>query len=127
MRVLAALIALMVMGLLAHAREQYAGQFDNIDPATRQWFKSVRSKNGVPCCDIADGHKTSFKTDSEGHFFVPLDSDSSDPWILVPPEAVVYDAGNPYEEAVVWYHDYGANFNGSERYYIRCFVPGGGV
>lgn len=107
----------------AHARERYAGQFDDIDPSTRAWFKSVKSKHGVPCCDIADGHKTSFKTDKDGHFYVPINvSDPEDPWILVPPEAVVYDAGNPYEEAVVWYV-----MNGPGVFYIRCFVPSGGV
>ena len=115
--------------ILMWAREQFAGQFDNIDPATREWFKSVKSKNGVPCCDIADGHKTAFKVDSDGHFFVPLNVDNPDnPWIQVPPDAVVYDAGNPYEEAVVWYHDYGAQYEEpAQRYYIRCFVPVGGV
>ena len=35
---------------------------------------------------------------------------------------VVYNAGNPVGEAVVWYVQQGSN-----NYYIRCFVPGGGV
>ncbi len=43
-------------------------------------------------------------------------------WREVPPEAVVYNAGNPVGEAVVWYVQQGPNI-----YYIRCFVPGGGV
>lgn len=105
----------------ASARQQYAGQFDDIDPATRMWFKSVKSPHGVPCCDIADGHKVQFKTDAQGHFYVPIGT-TEDPWVLVPPESVVYDAGNPYEEAIVWYVQQGPG-----AIYIRCFVPVGGV
>lgn len=104
----------------AHAREVYAGQFDDVDPATRGWFKGVKAKNGVPCCDIADGHLTDYKVDSAGRYFVPI-HEMNDEWIPVPPAAVVLDAGNPYEKAVVWYIK-----NGTE-YYIRCFVPTGGV
>lgn len=118
---------LVLVALLAAAptlaREHYAGQFDNVDPATRAWFKSVKSPHGVPCCDIADGHMTDYKTDAQGHFFVPINSDDpEDPWVLVPPEAVVYDAGNPYEKAVVWFVR-----DAPGSIYIRCFVPTGGV
>lgn len=111
---------LSVMWFPAHARELYAGQFDDIDPATRAWFKGVKAKNGVPCCDIADGHLTEYKVDSTGRYFVPI-HEMNDEWVPVPPSAVVLDAGNPYEKAVVWYIK-----NGTE-YYIRCFVPTGGV
>jgi hypothetical protein len=48
---------------------------------------------------------------------VPIDGE----WLPVPAEAIVYNAGNPVGEAVVWYTKY----NG--KAYIRCFVPGGGV
>lgn len=111
---------LSVIWFPAHARELYAGQFDDVDPATRAWFKGVKAKNGVPCCDIADGHLTDYKVDSTGRYFVPI-HEMNDEWAPVPPSAVVLDAGNPYEKAVVWYIK-----NGTE-YYIRCFVPTGGV
>jgi hypothetical protein len=45
----------------------------------------------------------------------------NDEWVQVPEEAIVYDAGNPVGEAVVWY----TNFSNS--IFIRCFVPGDGV
>jgi hypothetical protein len=35
------------------------GQYDNVPPDIRAWFKSVIAPNGVPCCDISDGHRTS--------------------------------------------------------------------
>ncbi len=27
----------------------------------RSWFKSVRGLNGIPCCDIAAGHRTTWE------------------------------------------------------------------
>lgn len=107
----------------AFAREQYAGQFDNLDPATRSWFKSVRSPHGVPCCDIADGHLTDFTVDAEGHYHVEIEGES----VLVPPEAVILNVGNPYEKAVVWYVPQGPGVDGKPIFYVRCFVPAGGV
>jgi hypothetical protein len=85
----------------------------------RSWFKGVRSPHGVPCCDIADGHRTTWdKHPGSDNYWVPIEGE----WREVPPEAVVYNAGNPVGEAVVWYVRQGADV-----YYIRCFVPGGGV
>jgi hypothetical protein len=90
------------------------GQYSNVPDNVRSWFKAVRSPRGVPCCDIADGHRTEFKMNSEG-YWVPLGGE----WRQVPPEAIVRDAGNPIGEAVVWYVQ-----QGDDRFYIRCFVPG---
>ena len=92
------------------------GQFGNVPPEIRAWFKSVKSHAGVPCCDIADGHRTDYDM-RESRYWVPINGE----WMMVPPEAVVDDSGNPTGDAVVWYSEY----NGSV--YIRCFVPGGGA
>ena len=93
------------------------GQYNNVPDNIRSWFKNVRSPHGVPCCDIADGHRTEYDMRTDG-YWVPIEG----AWQPVPPEAIVYNAGNPVGEAVVWYVQQGAN-----SYYIRCFVPGGGV
>lgn len=93
------------------------GSHDDIPDNIRQWFKDVRSPHGVPCCDISDGHRTSYDIRSDG-YWVPIEGE----WLLVPPEAVVYNAGNPVGEAIVWYVK-----QGNSAYYIRCFVPGSGV
>lgn len=100
------------------------GQFGDVPDNIRSWFKSVRSHNGVPCCDISDGHRTTWRGTSTGGYEVPIgeEPDGSPHWVPVPPEAIIYDAGNPTGEAVVWYVRQGAG-----TYYIRCFVPGGGV
>lgn len=95
-----------------------SGQYEGVDSDIRAWFKSVRSPHGVPCCDMSDGHKTEFKTDDKGHYFVPIYGE----WHLVPPEAVITSQGNPNDTAIVWYVR-----QGPDSVYIRCFVPTSGV
>jgi hypothetical protein len=94
------------------------GQYNDVPANIRSWFKGVRSPHGVPCCDIADGHRTTWRGNKEGGYEVPIEGE----WRLVPPESIVYNAGNPTGEAIVWYVRQGTN-----AYYIRCFVPGDGV
>jgi len=36
------------------------GQYDNVSPDIRAWFKGVTAPNGVPCCDMADGDRTDY-------------------------------------------------------------------
>jgi hypothetical protein len=118
---LALLLALFifVMGInLGEALAKNTGEWNDASPELRQWFKSVKSPRGIPCCDTADGHRTTWRGDKAGGYEVPI----LDRWVPVPPEAVVRDAGNPTGEAIIWYAIYGG---GEIR--IRCFVPGDGV
>jgi hypothetical protein len=95
------------------------GQFQDVDPLTRKWFESVRNQNGVPCCSIADGHRTDYEIRSDG-YWVPLGGGMQH----VPPEAVVRNAGNPFDTGIVWYvTQIGQGPNHSDVFYIRCFVP----
>jgi hypothetical protein len=110
-----------------------SGQWGDTPDNVRAWFKSVRSPSGVPCCDIADGHRTDYDVrrgpGGDGYWIpIPDTPPSRENWMQVPPEAVVYDAGNPVGEAIVWYvrNDH-TSPNGGGGIYIRCFVPGGGV
>ena len=93
------------------------GQYNDVPSDIRAWFKTVRSPRGVPCCDIADGHRTDYEMRADNHFWVPINGE----WMIVPDEAIVSNDGNPTGDAVVWYTIY----NGTV--YIRCFVPGGGA
>ena len=92
------------------------GQFSNVPDTVRTWFKNVKSQHGVPCCDIADGHRTDYDI-RKNRYWVPINGT----WMPVPPEAVIENAGNPVGDAVVWYSIYG------DLVMIRCFVPGGGA
>jgi hypothetical protein len=99
------------------------GQYGDVPDDLRSWFKSVRSPNGVPCCDIADGYRIPADlrepADENGSFYWVLIAGQ---WRNVPKGAVVHSAGNPLGEAITWYVAQGA-----DNYYIRCFVPPGGV
>ena len=97
-----------------HAVDQ--GQFENVSPEIRAWFKSVTAPNGVPCCDISDGHRTDYDM-RNGAYWVPIEGE----WMQVPDRAVIKDAGNPVGDAVVWY----VRHRGA--IIISCFVPGSGA
>src|SRR5262245_29197381 len=94
------------------------GQYNEVPADIRTWFKSVRSPNGIPCCDIADGHRTTWRGNNKGGYEVPIEGQ----WRAVPPEAIVNNAGNPTGEAIVWYVRLGV-----DGFHIRCFVPGDGA
>lgn len=92
------------------------GQYQNVDPKIRDWYKSVRSPNGIPCCDIADGHSITWRPSQvSGYEFEVLIEEN---WIPVPPEAVIKGIPNPTGSAVVWYIKY------NDMIHIRCFILG---
>ena len=104
----------------AITREQYAGQFDNLDPAVRYWFQNYRnSKTGKSCCGEADCHILG-DTDwgiENGQYYL-IDPFSGPNHVPVPAEAVVTDLGNPTKNAVgcwTW-------VSGVPK--ILCFTPG---
>jgi hypothetical protein len=63
----------------------------------RAWFKSVIAPNGVPCCDISDGHRTEYRR-AQRRYWVPIEGT----WMEVPDRAIIRDRGNPVGQAVVW-------------------------
>jgi len=112
-------LAILIMGSAACASIAFAfdnGQFENVPPDVRAWFKSVIAPNGVPCCDISDGHRTTYDV-RKGTYWVPIEGR----WMAVPERAIIRDRGNPIGEAVVWYvHHRG-------EIVISCFVPADAV
>lgn len=112
-------LAALTMGSLAAAGVALAfdnGQFENVPPDIRAWFKSVIAPNGVPCCDVSDGHRTEYDVRG-GAYWVPIEGQ----WMEVPERAIIRDRGNPVGQAVVWYvHHRGAVI-------ISCFVPADAV
>lgn len=111
----AVLAGLIVSATFASAFDN--GQYGDVPAHIRKWFEGVRNRHGGICCDMADGHLTDYEERSDG-YWVPIAGEMRH----VPAEAVVRDAGNPVGGAVVWYVRQGSN-----TYFIRCFVPGGGV
>jgi hypothetical protein len=117
MRRLAPFALLACLSVLASAAIAFDnGQYENVAPDIRAWFKSVMAPNGVPCCDISDGHRTTYDV-RQGAYWVPIEGE----WMVVPERAVIRDRGNPVGEAVVWYvHHRGSII-------ISCFVPADAV
>ncbi len=111
-----ALAAIVALALMTPVLARDNGQFSNVPPDIRAWFESVRSKNGIPCCDIGDGHRTDYDMRAS-HYYVPINGK----WIQVPDDAVVENYGNPTGDAVVWYTEF------KDAVIIRCFVPGPGL
>lgn len=93
-----------------------SGQYDNVSPDIRAWFKAVTAPKGVPCCDISDGHRTDYDY-RDGAYWVPIEGQ----WMAVPERAIIRDRGNPVGQAVVWYVHYRGNI------IISCFVPADAV
>jgi hypothetical protein len=117
MRQFTAIAWLAVYGVLAGSALAFDdGQYENVPPDIRAWFKGVIAPNGVPCCDISDGHRTEYDFRA-GAYWVPIEGQ----WMEVPAHAVIRDRGNPVGEAVVWYvHHRGSII-------ISCFVPADAV
>jgi hypothetical protein len=117
MRRLAQFALLACLSVLASAAIAFDnGQYENVPPDIRAWFKSVMAPNGVPCCDISDGHRTTYDV-RQGASWVPIEGE----WMAVPERAIIRDRGNPVGEAVVWYvHHRGSII-------ISCFVPADAV
>lgn len=97
---------------LTHARDQ--GQYNSIDPATRDWFRSLKSPNGFPCCDYADGNRIEdpdWKENEDGSYQVFY----AGQWRRIDKSRVV-TTPNRIGYAVLWWHP------GSDEPY--CFMPG---
>ncbi len=117
-------------------KTQYPGQYAQYNDQERTWFKTTRSPNGVPCCNIADGHLTTWRAVPESGenstYEVPLtDAAGNLQWTPVPKAAIVRDAGNPFNDAVVWFVEQGSYTESSgethHHYFVRCFVAPGGA
>ena len=93
----------------------------DVPPHIRLWFESMRSPTGKPCCSYADGHRTEYDM-RQNQYWVPI----NEVWTAVPPEVVIYDQGNPFSEAVIWYNPVYKNGQPTGEHHILCFVPGGG-
>lgn len=91
------------------------GQFDDVPEHIRKWFRDARSPTGVPCCDVADGHRTDYDVRG-GNYWVPIGGT----WWQVPDKAVIRTGGNPTGGAVVWY------VTVRDSVEITCFVPADG-
>jgi hypothetical protein len=109
LRVFAAFVLL--TSCFAHAHDD--GRYAN--SPMKPWFESLRNKNGIQCCDVADGMALSdVDWDTQnGHYRVRLDGQ----WLVVPDDRVVTQP-NRVGRPIVWPQ----YLNGEPI--VRCFMPG---
>lgn len=93
--------------------EQY-----RLNDSQMKWFKSVKNKQNVPCCSIADGHPTEMRRRADGGYQIPDPLHPGGEWLDVPATAMTRPPNNPIGVATVWY-----GTQGPDNIFIRCFVP----
>ena len=114
--------AVTAFDLKDHAGAMDRAELKDVPASIRQWFESMMSPSGQPCCSYADGHRTGYEIRGDT-YWVPIDAI----WTPVPPETVIFDKGNPLAEAVVWYSPVIESGKWTGRWKIICFVPGSGA
>lgn len=90
------------------------GQWGNVDPATREWFKSLHNEYGTSCCDLTDGSRVDgvdYVENADGTYDVYYDND----WHHVVKERILRGT-NKVGYAIIW------RLRGAEEPY--CFLPG---
>lgn len=96
---------------------------DHEHPELSQWYESLHSSAGSPCCDKQDfdkGTATSLSDaewdgDGKGHYRVKIEGQ----WVDVPETAHVLGP-NKDGRPIVWFW----HLNGEPM--VRCFIPGAG-
>src|SRR6201994_5213093 len=91
-------IAAVVAALAGAAHAFDNGQYENVPADIRAWFKGVIAPNGVPCCDISDGHQTEYDFRA-GAYWVPIEGQ----WMEESAHAILRYRGNPVGLAGGWY------------------------
>lgn len=107
----AALVAALLIPLRSSAFDSEKWGHDD---ATREWFKSLKSPIGIPCCDYSDGTRVEapdYTENNDGSFEVFVWGR----WVHVAKDHVV-SASNRIGYAVLWGNA------GIDTVY--CFMPG---
>ena len=110
---------LMFANLFSQLFARDNGQWNDIDPKVRQWFREQKSpKTGGYCCNESDGTYAEEEM-REGHYWTRFEQ-SNGKWIPVPDEVVICDPNRNGAPVAWWYFEKGI-------LQIRCYAPGGGV
>ena len=112
-------VALLFLVLCVPALARDNGQYNQVAPEIRQWFRDQKSpKTGMICCSEADGSEAQ-EDIRDGHYWTTSPAVAPN-WYQVPDEVVIKDP-NKVGPPVVWvYYE-----RGEVR--IRCYIPGGKV
>lgn len=116
----ALVVAAVLVATKARARDT-SGQYAQVTPEMRKWFRERQNKMDEFCCDIGDGQDvldTEWRRTADGYqVFLNVDRQ----WHDVPGRAIV-ETENKWGAALVWLYKGGDGVT-----YIRCFLPGAGA
>lgn len=128
---LAIIVAVLVMAISTTAKARDLGQWENTDPAIREWYRTLKQPDHpwVPCCGEADAYFADEVHVRDGKTYATITDDRADEplmrhhvpigtEIFIPDYKLKYDAGNPTGHAVVF-----LNINNE----AWCFVQGSGI
>lgn len=115
-------LLLLAMTTKASSREQYPGQWAQVDPEKRQWFRQQQSPSGYNCCSEADWDNVEEDIRNGGEYWVRWDKSiamhpETKGWMKVP-EAVIIPGPNKYGPGVWW------SYSEETGLAIRCYSRG---
>lgn len=110
-------LSLWIGAFTISAQARWQAQYANTPEVIQGWYAAQRNRNGVWCCDQADGHAFygTYSLNKDGS--VEFDADGAHHKL---PAYMVLAGPNPTGHAVWWYTDHMPN--GVHRDY--CFAPG---
>ena len=113
----------------AHARD--VGQWQMVDPATRDWFQSLMQPDNpnVSCCGEADSYwADGFEVEGDKYVAIITDTRADAPLrrkhvdvgtkFVIPNNKLKYDQSNPTGHGIIFL---------SRGDYVYCYVAPGGV
>jgi hypothetical protein len=107
------------------------GQWEGVDPLTRQWFSGLMQPDDphLPCCGLADAYWAD-SYEVKGDRYVAITTDTRDDKKLgrarhieagtrieVPNSKIKWDSGNPTGHGIIFIGDLGQ---------VLCYLPPGG-
>jgi len=119
---------------LGTGRARDLGQWENSDPAVREWFKTLMRPDmpELSCCGEADGYYADEIHVKDGKTYATITDDRPDgplgrPHIAIgteieiPDNKLKWDRSNPTGHAIVFLG------GGAYGYWVYCFVQGSGI
>jgi hypothetical protein len=110
-------LLLVVLAALAAALSASAQPPPGADPNSElgKWFKSLKSNNGLPCCDVSDCRRVQARL-TDGYYEALIDEH----WARVPDDKIRH-IENPTGQYVACYAYYDGTRDPPPHFF--CFVP----
>lgn len=135
MKILSAMLMMSFMMWPAQGREQYPGQYAQVDPKIREWYRELKMPDQpqMSCCGEADAYYAATYTKDGKNIAVIIDTREDAPLgrphvaigteIVIPDHKMKWDRGNPTGYSIIFL----SNPNDEGKRDVYCFVDGGGV